>query len=227
MGEGDRRPAPSQPTFLLADLAGFTAMTEAHGDQRAADIAGSFFGELRELLPRYGGAEVKTIGDALLARVAEAGEAVSLAARIVGDIGARHLGLGVRAGLHTGSAVERNGDWFGAAVNLACRVSDLAERGEVLLTAATREAMGPNAVAARLVPRGSHEFKNVREPVALYAIEFEVADRTLVAVDPVCRMRLDPARAESHRDVGGRRVWFCSAACAAAFDAHPEHYDAG
>lgn len=227
MLEGSHPPSAHEPTFLLADLAGFTAMTEAHGDERAADIAGSFFDELRELLPSYGGAEVKTIGDALLARVDDAGQAVSLAARIVGDIGARHLGLGVRAGLHTGRAVERNGDWFGAAVNVACRVSDVAERGEVLLTAATRAAMGPTATAARLVSRGSHEFKNVREPVPLYALEFEAGDRKALTVDPVCRMRLDPARAQSYRDVGVRRVWFCSAACALTFDAHPEHYDAG
>jgi adenylate cyclase len=212
-------------TFLLADLAGYTAMTEAHGDERAADIAGSFFEEVRELLPRYRGSEIKTIGDALLARFEQAHDAVSLAARIVGDIGARHLGLGVRAGLHTGAAVEREGDWFGAAVNVACRVCEAAHRDQVLLTAATRNAM--DAVAAgQLIPLGPREFKNVREPTDLYLLEFD-GGGSAVAVDPVCRMRIDPARARASRVVGVRRVWFCSEACAQSFDAHPEYYDAG
>jgi class 3 adenylate cyclase len=51
-------------TFLFADLAGFTALTEAHGDQEAAELASDFFDQVRQLLPDYRGEEIKTIGDA-------------------------------------------------------------------------------------------------------------------------------------------------------------------
>ena len=50
--------------------------------------------------------------------------------------------LAVRVGAHTGSAVQRDGDWFGAAVNLAARAAATAQRGEILMTEATRSAAG-------------------------------------------------------------------------------------
>src|SRR3954451_22412738 len=98
-------PAAMESTFLLADLAGFTALTEAHGDEEAAEVAAEFFDVVRGLLPSYDGEEVKSMGDAVLVRLPEAGAAVRLAARLLGDYGARHRALGIRVGIHTGTAV--------------------------------------------------------------------------------------------------------------------------
>jgi Cu+-exporting ATPase len=44
------------------------------------------------------------------------------------------------------------------------------------------------------------------------------------ATDPVCGMQVDPARAAAHREAGAGTVCFCSAGCAAAFDAEPQRY---
>ena len=85
-------------TFVFADLAGYTALTEAHGDERAAEVAAAFCEELRALLGGYGAEEVKAVGDALIVRVPDTGQAVHLAARIVGDFGARERALGVPSG---------------------------------------------------------------------------------------------------------------------------------
>jgi len=49
------------------------------------------------------------------------------------------------------------------------------------------------------------------------------ACRTTVP-DPVCGMRIDPATAPEHRGTGNGAVYFCSAACAAAFDTEPRRY---
>jgi adenylate cyclase len=65
-------------TFLFADLAGFTALTEAMGDEEAADLAAGFCSAVRELFPARGAEEVKAIGDALMVRLDDAGEAVRL-----------------------------------------------------------------------------------------------------------------------------------------------------
>lgn len=101
-------PAAAAPsTFLFADLAGYTALTEAHGDEHAAHEAAAFCDAVRELLDDYDGEEVKAIGDALLLRVAEPVEALRLAARIVCELGERDRSLGVRIGMHTGTAVRR------------------------------------------------------------------------------------------------------------------------
>ena len=53
-------------------------------------------------------------------------------------------------GVHTGPAVERERDWFGATVNVASRVADLADADEVLVTRATFEAVGDPASELRL-----------------------------------------------------------------------------
>jgi class 3 adenylate cyclase len=106
-------------TFLFADLSGFTALTEAHGDEQAADLVGGFCVAVRRLLAAHQAQEVKTIGDALMLRAGDAAAAIRLGLRIVHDVGAQHGFPQVRVGMHTGPAVERGGDWFGATVNLA------------------------------------------------------------------------------------------------------------
>lgn len=59
-------------TFLFADIAGFTALTEAHGDEDAADLALEFCQRVRDRLAPSDGEVVKTIGDALMIRMAAA-----------------------------------------------------------------------------------------------------------------------------------------------------------
>ena len=110
-------------TFLFADLAGFTAMTEAHGDEPAADLAEEFSQLVRELLPTYDAHEVKLIGDAIMLRIPDPGNAVRLGLAIVCDVGLRHGSPTVRVGMHSGSAVKRSGDWYGSTVNIAARVA--------------------------------------------------------------------------------------------------------
>lgn len=212
------------PTFVFADLAGYTALTEAHGDERAADAAAAFCRDTRALLPAYGAAEVKTIGDALLLTVEDAGQALELAARLVGDHGARHRSLGIRVGLHTGDAIHREGDWFGAAVNLASRVADLAYAGEVVFTAATRQAAIGVVGEGRVRSRGVRRVKNVREPVELFVLAPEVPSGRVLPIDPVCRMAIDPVLAGDESVYRGARVYFCSTGCGDAFRSSPERY---
>ncbi len=103
---------PEAATFVFADLAGYTALTEAHGDEHAADVAEAFCERMRALLSDYDAQEVKTIGDALLVRVPDAAQAIHPAARLVSDSGVKDRSLGVRVGMHTGTAVQRGEDWF-------------------------------------------------------------------------------------------------------------------
>jgi adenylate cyclase len=212
-------------TFVFADLAGYTALTEAHGDEHAADVAEGFCGRVRALLPPYGAEEVKTIGDALLIRVADASAALHLAARLVGDSGVQDRSLSVRVGMHTGTAVRRGEDWFGAAVNVAARVADIARSGEVLLTAATREQAGTAFLPGQLRPYGRRQLKNVRDPVELFSLVAETdEERPRLPIDPVCRMAVDPAATTEHHVHRGVEYHFCSAACAQAFRAAPQRY---
>src|ERR1700712_5269612 len=113
-------------TFLFADIAGFTALTEAHGDEEAADLVAEFCAAVKAELPSSGGAHLKTIGGALMLRVPGPRPAVLLGLRITHELMHGHGAPAIRVGLHHGPAVERDGDFFGAAVNLAARVSAVA-----------------------------------------------------------------------------------------------------
>lgn len=208
-------------TFFFADLAGFTALTEAMGDADAVDLAHAFYAAVAEAVAGYGAETVKAIGDAVMVRADDAGEAIRLALCVVHDIGGRHLFPAVRAGLHTGPAITRGGDWFGTTVNVAARVSGEASGGEVLLTEATRQAAA-QLPGVELRARGRRELKNLSEPVLLYAaVRLGGATASALPVDPVCRMAVDPDHAAGRLIYAGTEYHFCSLACAGTFAAAP------
>jgi adenylate cyclase len=211
-------------TFLFADLSGFTALTEAHGDEQAADLVGGFCVAVRQLLTEHHAQEVKTIGDALMIRTGDAAAAIQLGLCIVHDVGAQHGFPLVRVGMHTGQAVERDGDWFGATVNLAARVSAAAAGGEALVTATTKTAAGEVA-GVELRERGRWTFRNVSEPVLVYAaIRQGARSSSGLPIDPVCRMAVDPWHSAGRLSHQGVEYCFCSLRCAGVFAQHPGRY---
>jgi adenylate cyclase len=215
---------PSSHTFLFADLAGFTALTEAHGDEQAADLVIEFSESVKGLLVEYRAEQVKTIGDAVMMRAEEAEDAVELALHVVNDIGATHGFPIIRAGMHSGAAVERTGDWFGATVNIAARVSGAASGGEVLLTEATRQLSGELENVA-FHDHGRQSFKNVGQPLALFSATWESQHTAAgLAIDPVCRMAVDDRRAAGTLTYQGVEYHFCSLDCAGKFAADPDRY---
>ena len=215
-------------TFLFADLEGYTAMTEAHGDEPAAELAGRFCDSVTEILPDYGAEAVKTLGDALMIRAADPSGALRLGVRLVGDYGARHGFPHVRVGMHTGPAVARGDDWYGTTVNVAARVADAARGGEVLLSGATRDAIAREHPEVEVRPVGRRRLKNVREPVELFAAVAGEGERVLgFPRDPVCHMGVDPARSAFQEVYRDAVYHFCSAACRDAFVANPGLYVRG
>jgi adenylate cyclase len=203
-------------------------LTEAHGDEPAAEIADEFCRAVRELLPHFSAQEVKTIGDALMLRGSDASATVRLGLEIVEEVGKQHGFPMVRAGMHTGPGVERNGDWFGAAVNLAARVSGVASGGDVLLTESTRSAAS-ELHGLVLRERGRHAFKNVVGPVMIYAAvrEGECNPEDGLPIDPVCRMAVDLQHSAGRLSHAGVEYHFCSLECAARFAAAPDVYTEG
>jgi adenylate cyclase len=211
-------------TFLFADIAGFTALTEAMGDQDAADLAAEFSAAVAGFLAEYRAERIKEIGDALMIRGEDAADAIRLGLRIVHDVGGQHFFPTVRVGMHTGPAVEREGDWFGATVNIAARVSGVAGGGEVLLSGDTREAAG-ELDDVELHERGRQALRNVEEPLSLYsAVREATGPGDALPVDPVCRMAVDPERAAARVTHEGTEYHFCSIECTARFTASPSKF---
>jgi adenylate cyclase len=211
-------------TFLFADLSGFTALTEVHGDEQAADLAAEFAAEVRGRVAEYSAELVKTIGDAVMIRCEDTTQAVRLGLFIVRELGERHGSPSIRVGMDSGQAIERDGDWFGTTVNVAARVAGIAASGEVLLTEATRNGLGRGS-EFEIHERGRRPLRNVAEPVMLYEAraQGERAARGL-PIDPVCRMAVDPEHGAGCLTHGGVTFYFCSLQCAARFAADPDRY---
>lgn len=213
----------SASTFVFADIAGFTALTEAHGDDSAADLVVRFAERARARIADGDGEVVKSVGDALMMRFARTAPALEVACHLTGgDDPAGGMPL-VRAGMHRGPAVRRADDWFGAAVNTAARISGLATGGEILLSAAAASDL-PVHGRRDLSDRGVVKLRNVARPVRLFSV---VPCRPPpLSVDPVCRMTVAPGAVAGVLNYDGRRFVFCSLTCAARFAAAPSRYAA-
>ena len=209
-------------TFVFADIAGFTALTEAHGDEEALALVESFTDVVRRELPPVDGEHVKTIGDALMLRIPAPGDAIRLGIGISQQAWS-HGAVPVRVGMHHGPAIERDGDYFGAAVNLAARVSGAAAGGEVLVSGLTA-ALAPDLEGVMYQSRGRQQLRNVSEPVELFAAVPVEAGSEQLPIDPVCRMAVDPERAPGRLHHEGQAYFFCSLSCAGAFAQRPERF---
>ena len=213
----------SEATFVFADIAGFTALTEAHGDEAAVALVEEFAETVCRDLPAIGGEHVKTIGDALMLRIPDPGDAILLGLEVSQRTLRDHGSVPVRVGLHHGPAVERNGDYFGAAVNLAARVSSAASGGEVLVSGSTA-ALVPELEGVVYESRGRHELRNVSEPIELFAVLRFDSTTERLPIDPVCRMAVDPDRAPGRLVHEGTAYFFCSLSCAGQFAGRPERF---
>jgi adenylate cyclase len=211
-----------ESTFAFVDLAGFTAVTEAHGDVEAVSIVRKFRGRALDVLGR-GDELVKTIGDAVMLRFPTPEAAVVALRRLLQhELVVQDAVLLPRAGAHHGSAVLVERDYYGAAVNLAARVAGQAQGGQLLVTA--HVAMAANQLGAIITHVGSISLRNVSETIDVYDVRVSDSDQTVVT-DPVCQMRV-PTTGDAAivLDWSGRRFHFCGLPCVSRFAANPDRY---
>jgi class 3 adenylate cyclase len=154
-------------TVVFSDIANSTGHAARLGDASWRDLLAAHDHAVRREVDRFGGREVKTIGDAFLVTFAGApSDALRCAAAIVHAV--RALGLEVRVGLHTGECEVLGDDVGGMAVHIAARVAGLAGPGEVL---ASGTAYG-TVVGSDLSfdDRGSHDLKGVPGRWPIFAL---------------------------------------------------------
>ncbi len=212
----------SEGAVLFADLSGFTALTEAHGDGAAADIADRF-SRLASSVIGGDGRVVKTIGDAVMVATADSRSGLKVAVALLHAVDAEPAFPGVRIGAHAGPVVERAGDLFGATVNLAARVAGHAHVGQALVTMPIASCVSPHD-GVRVRRLGSTYLRNVSQPVELFSVEDLFYEPRAQVLDPVCRMFVDADEAPAQLPWADR-VWrFCSFECARAFSEEPDRY---
>jgi adenylate cyclase len=132
-------PGTVEVALLFCDLKGFTAYAEAHGDAAAA-AAIDRFAEVVEQEHGPEGRVVKALGDGYMLSYPIAATAVAAGVRMLERVGADHDSPPLHASVHAGSAVFRDGDYLGRAVNLAARLVDVAAADELLASDVVAEA---------------------------------------------------------------------------------------
>lgn len=144
-------------TILFVDIVRSTERVAAIGDAAWRDLLERYYTLLRRQLALFGGVEVDTAGDGLLAHFDGPGRAIRCANAI--ERSAAELGLEVRSGVHTGE-VERSGSAIrGIAVHVAARVAGLGSAGEVIVTSTVRDLVAGSGLL--FVDRGMHALKGV------------------------------------------------------------------
>jgi len=127
------------PAIAFVDVSGFTKLVASEGDDEAARVSGMLTELAMEVSGSHRGRLVKGLGDGVLLRFDTALDAVAG----VRAVFSRAEGTRMRrlhAGIATGPVVIRDGDYFGTTVNLASRITDRAQAGEILTSAEVVEA---------------------------------------------------------------------------------------
>lgn len=207
-------------TLLIADLSGYTALTETHGAMHASDFV-LRFGQMAESSLERGVVIVDRVGDQILCAGSDTHAVLRSALGLCAAVEREPDFLAVQVGIHRGLVVERDRRLFGAPLNLTARLASRARGGQILCTepvaAQAREHPG-----VEVRPLGEQRFKNVSVPVMAY--ELVRVNRVSPLIDPVCRMRVEADHAATTIPYRGETYRFCSHECAKLFSEAPERY---
>lgn len=202
--------------ILFADIVGSTAMYERLGDSRALAVVNACFDAMSGAVAGQGGQVVKTIGDEMMAAFPSAAAALLAAMDIrramaalppVAD-GDTVIRPRARIGLHHGTALFDNDDWYGDTVNLAARIAAVASAGQVLATGELRDSLPP-PLRMLTTEFAQIEVKGRSEPVRIARVaEDQSGPETTLIRAPAAA----PVRPEaSLRLVQDRRSWIVPA----------------
>src|SRR4051794_40428692 len=158
---------PILATIMFTDIVSSTARLAEVGDSQWRNVIERQEMAARHQLQRYGGREIKTMGDGMLAIFDRPARAVHCACAIR-DAAAR-IGLSVRVGVHAGEIEDLGDDVRGMAVHIAARVEARAKPGEVLVSRTVVDLVVGSGL--QFTDRGNHVLKGVPNRWRLYCVE--------------------------------------------------------
>jgi adenylate cyclase len=157
-----------EATIAFVDIASFTALAEARGDDSAMRVLDRIDAIVRPLVVEHDGKLVKQVGDGFMVAFRDPVDAVRFAIATQAELGRDPDLPAIRVGINTGPALYRTGDYIGSAVNVASRVVSSAMPGQILLTdpvatAATKAGIDVEELGVRMM-------RGVDDPLALYRV---------------------------------------------------------
>ena len=186
--------------IMATDVVGYSQSMQA--DEAGTLAALSDIRQATEnQISQHRGRIANTAGDSVVAEFGSAVQAVSCAMDLQQELSSRtrDADLQVRIGIHLGDVVDKEGDLFGTAVNVAARLEGIAQAGGIVVSAAVRDAIA-GKLPASLTDLGLKALKNIEEPVRAYALalaakhvssSLPLPDKPSIAVLPFENLSLD------------------------------------
>jgi class 3 adenylate cyclase len=161
-------------TVLFTDLEGSTSLLNELGQTAYLLLLTEHDLIIRRALVGARGREVKHTGDGIMAAFEKVGDGLRCALAIQAGFDQRNAAteppaLRVRVGIAAGEPVDHNDDLFGSTVNLASRICQAADPGQVLVAGLVRELGGEEGFA--FTPAGKHVLKGFSGEVALFELQ--------------------------------------------------------
>jgi predicted ATPase/class 3 adenylate cyclase len=157
-------------TFLFTDIEGSTRLWEKHPGAMSAALE-MHDGILRRAVASNGGEVFKHTGDGLAVSFHTPSQAVAAAMEAQQGLARAEwpapVTVRVRMGIHTGEATQRDGDYFGVAVNKAARLMGVGHGGQVLVSETTASML---ETGFELKPMGEHRLRDLAEPLQILQV---------------------------------------------------------
>lgn len=161
-------------TILFTDMEGSTALTQRLGDEGAQRLLRRHNAVVRDALLEYNGSEIKHTGDGIMASFRSARRAldcgVAIQRRLAVDAG-DDTAFRVRIGINSGEPVSDERDLFGTSVQLAARVCEAADPGQVLVSNVVRELVAGKGFL--FSDRGQITLRGFEDPVRLFELRWQ------------------------------------------------------
>ncbi len=168
----DNEPKPDHrlAAIMATDVAGYSKLMESDEALALAALAAIRQATQKEIV-QHRGRIANTAGDSVLAEFGSAVEAVRCAIALQEAVSkeSETRDLQIRIGIHLGDVVDKGGDLFGTAVNVAARLEGIAQPGGIVVSAAVRDAIA-GKLPASFMDLGLKTLKNIEEPIRAYAL---------------------------------------------------------
>jgi len=194
--------------ILIADLSGYTALTEMHGSIAAADLIDKYIEIVEESLLGDCVLHERT-GDEIMVVSESPDSLVATALKIGKSTSNEENFLQVHGGLHYGKLLKRANSYFGSALNLTSRIAAKANPGTFWCSEEYVNAL-TDKFAFTLESKGNHLFKNISEEQALF--ELSIENRNSFFTDPVCHMLILDVQ-NAFPNLSEENQYFCSSDC--------------
>ncbi|MEM9222981.1 MAG: adenylate/guanylate cyclase domain-containing protein [Pseudomonadota bacterium] len=160
-------------SVLIADIAGSTALYRRLGDIAAQALVAEKVKSLRTIIDTHDGTFIAQKGDDVLATFQDPAKALAAGRQMLTSTG--DDALSIHAGINFGRVVLADGDIFGDAVNIASRLSSLANNDEICLSEEFVNELSPEA-SADIYPLGPFQMKGVGGHRNIFSVQSESAD---------------------------------------------------